>query len=472
MADDLLSRAIWLSTQYPMSATQFEELDSLAADVEALLPELDDDDFASAVLSLVRPMENAGRIGELSGLLVRAASSAVDTRLKGWIRIRQAEVYGANGEAAHALRVLDAVDAQGDHRLSLACTYVRAHCLRDQRNFEAAFETVEDGMEKALEFGDQYTRILLLNVRGGIHYRQARFEAAIDDFETALHLAQRFAPPTARSVRANLAYACRGARRYGRAISELEPILGSAERDDDGDSFIALSALSSVQALLGNLDEAENTLIRAARLVEWGYWRGGESELWLTRWIIAASRGVVESADDAFEQLVRLSAFEGGVELRAVAAMIEAARTDEPRERDYRPQGFISREAWNRLLRGEAEMPANELNRLEELLLNVGRTRLQISSDRSRIVADGQVLDLSRRGPSKRIVAALVDAYPEPVDPWDLVDVAWPEVEVRDPSILNRLYTTLHRLRRDGLEDIVETCDSGYYLSVEPGLLN
>jgi len=168
------------------------------------------------------------------------------------------------------------------------------------------------------------------------------------------------------------------------------------------------------------------------------------------------------------EQLVRLSALETEVELEAVGLMLKSAKNGERADAEYRLQCFISRDAWN----GEVDVQTSDLNQLERLLSNVEFKRFRISEDGLRILAAGTILDLSRRGPSKRIISALVEAYPDAVDSWTLLDAAWPEATVHDPSILNRLYTTLHRLRQDGLEGLIETSDSGYRLCVEPAPLD
>lgn len=83
-------------------------------------------------------------------------------------------------------------------------------------------------------------------------------------------------------------------------------------------------------------------------------------------------------------------------------------------------------------------------------------------------VDDDEPTDISRRGPFRRILRALVDqrqsAPGEPLNAGELVDAGWPDEVLTPESGSQRLYMTVSRMRSQGLKDVVETIDNGYLI--------
>lgn len=95
-----------------------------------------------------------------------------------------------------------------------------------------------------------------------------------------------------------------------------------------------------------------------------------------------------------------------------------------------------------------------------------------VSLDGGRFVGpDGEEVDLSSRGPARRILAALarnrLHAPGDTLEADALIDAGWPGERILPEPARNRLYTTIRELRRLGLADALQTVDRGYRLGDE-----
>lgn len=82
--------------------------------------------------------------------------------------------------------------------------------------------------------------------------------------------------------------------------------------------------------------------------------------------------------------------------------------------------------------------------------------------------------DLGRKelgAAGRRMLSAMVDRHllglREPMRATDLLEVGWPGEEPEHESGMNRVYVTLNRLRKAGLEPVLERIDDGYRLLPE-----
>jgi hypothetical protein len=80
----------------------------------------------------------------------------------------------------------------------------------------------------------------------------------------------------------------------------------------------------------------------------------------------------------------------------------------------------------------------------------------------------GERVSLARSGAMRRVLDALVESrLRAPGAPWTadaLFAIGWPGERARHESSLLRVYTTIRRLRRLGLEGALLTRDDGYLL--------
>lgn len=82
-------------------------------------------------------------------------------------------------------------------------------------------------------------------------------------------------------------------------------------------------------------------------------------------------------------------------------------------------------------------------------------------------LAGGEPIDFTRRGALRRILRALVDAYPRnfALDVAGLIAAGWPGEIVETEAGTARVYTAIKSLRRLGLEGVLVTRDDGYVLA-------
>jgi tetratricopeptide (TPR) repeat protein len=93
---------------------------------------------------------------------------------------------------------------------------------------------------------------------------------------------------------------------------------------------------------------------------------------------------------------------------------------------------------------------------------------IAISKSGRRIAFDnGEPIDFTRRGALRRILRALVDAYPtnKALDVTGLIAAGWPGEIVETEAGTARVYTAIKSLRRLGLEGVLVTRDDGYVLA-------
>lgn len=87
---------------------------------------------------------------------------------------------------------------------------------------------------------------------------------------------------------------------------------------------------------------------------------------------------------------------------------------------------------------------------------------------------DGSVVDLSRRGPARKLLLKLVHerrrAPGVPVPLADMVEVGWPGDRSHPEAAANRVYTAIRLLRSLGLADVICTEDGGYLLDPQVGI--
>lgn len=98
---------------------------------------------------------------------------------------------------------------------------------------------------------------------------------------------------------------------------------------------------------------------------------------------------------------------------------------------------------------------------LDGLVVGIGGTWARLP--------DGQLVDLRRRGPGKRILAALCDVGPTraSLTTADLFAVGWPNEQASPQAAANRVRVALADLRRRGLRDVLERRDGGYRLRAD-----
>lgn len=95
------------------------------------------------------------------------------------------------------------------------------------------------------------------------------------------------------------------------------------------------------------------------------------------------------------------------------------------------------------------------------LVIGISRSGRRVSLD------GGEPIDFTRRGALRRILRALVDAYPRSLALGvnDLIAAGWPGEFVETEAGTARVYTAIKSLRRLGLERVLVTRDDGYVIA-------
>ena len=207
--------------------------------------------------------------------------------------------------------------------------------------------------------------------------------------------------------------------------------------------------------------------------------RGSETDakIWLEQ-----SRAGLEEADAAREMIADVDNF-----FRPVARLLWAETPpngDAPDELS----GELERAAGRRRYRPATRIWTwhgwHHLRQLT-LLLQTHRERLadadpdsalRVAPDGDRfIVPDGPETDLRNRQSLPRILAALADR--RDTDPGAglevdrLVDIGWPDAVLTEDAGRNRAYNAIRQLRDAGLDDLLVTGSSGYYLDPDTPFL-
>jgi hypothetical protein len=111
----------------------------------------------------------------------------------------------------------------------------------------------------------------------------------------------------------------------------------------------------------------------------------------------------------------------------------------------------------------ESSAPSHQL-----LQLGAAPARLRLARDGRALELDGEQFDLSRRGPLRRILLALVEARLRApgaaLSTAEVQEAGWPGERMRPESAAARVYMAIRRLRVLGLQRGLRTCDVGYVL--------
>ena len=94
--------------------------------------------------------------------------------------------------------------------------------------------------------------------------------------------------------------------------------------------------------------------------------------------------------------------------------------------------------------------------------------RLTLGPEAKWFVIDGRGrVDLSRRGPIRRVLARLHEAHRARAPALTLIELqqaGWPGQKIRPESAKRRVYVAIGELRKLGLGDLIVTRDDGYQL--------
>ncbi len=184
--------------------------------------------------------------------------------------------------------------------------------------------------------------------------------------------------------------------------------------------------------------------------------------------LLASARGEHADAERQLHELLDAAIehgdLDGEIAMRSGLARVAAARGDS------RLALLRFDEARAIARRTDDEVEKARLER-EARRLESPRTRsvLVVTRDGRSLTLDGRTIDLSRRGPARRLVVALAEHRlgllhrdRKGLDVDAMLAAGWPGERMRAESGAARVYMAVRRLRELGLESVLRTDDGGY----------
>lgn len=456
-------------------------LEELCPQVElALEREFDPERFAKGVLSLMRPLTDHGRHVTFERLLNVALTRPTTPNTHAWLRVRLAEMALSDGNNVAALEHLQQLPQTRDDEphLELTIYYASAMCARARADFKEACTQCQQGIVMARAAQAHKAYILLHNILGGVYIRSDEPTKAIETFEIALHHSKKHSITLfIDAIENNLASVSITQRQYQQAIKHLSQLYTRFEAANNHESLaVAASNLAITYAATGQWDRCRDTAWRAYELFEQGYWRGGCALCFLVLGIVALADDQQQEAQRELSRAHAAAHDEQRPDLQVIVELLRAISegTIAP-AMPSKPGHIISQEHWRALLAAlttPEQAPPQQLpptNAIEALCWSLlrpqtQRARLWFNSSWDFSLDGQRWISLGRRAAARKLLEALAHAHPEPVEAWALFELAWPQDKVTSAQSINKLYTTIHRLRGLGLEEHLVTAGDGYAL--------
>lgn len=444
----------------------------------ALERELDPERFAQGALSLMRPLTDAGDFVGFERLLSAALTQPTTSNTHAWLRVRLAEMALGDGNSDAATSHLHQLPTprQDEPHLELAIFYTSTMCARARGDYEEAIALNQRGIALARKLQAHKAYILLHNTLGGIYIRTNQQRQAVEAFELALHHSKKHDISLfINYIENNLATASLIEGNYQLAIEYLERLYTRFEEEDKPENLaVTASNLATAYAATGQWALAQATAQRAQALFTQGYWRGGCALSWLVLGMHALEEDHPQTAQQHLTTALAASIDEQRPDLQALAMLLLAILTSQPPPKTTISTGHMVRQDhWSALqealqdpTRHQPELP--HTNAIEALCWRLVRPQRAPSlwfNARWDFSLDGQRwISLGRRAAARTILEALTLAHPAPVQAWTLFELAWPKDQITTAQAINKLYTTIHRLRALGLEEHLITVGDGYAL--------
>ncbi len=322
--------------------------------------------------------------------------------------------------------------------------------LRHQQQWDEALRYLLEARELFESVGDRRGRLVSRHEIAACYTATDRFERAERCYAEAMELASAMGD----RVHTAVFYLGRGRSRFTRgeyAAAESDLLEASILVEEEGHIQLKTATLLYLAAAYGTLERigearryfgrveqifAETDITRERPLFEvlYGYLDAANARLAMRRGDEAAAKRMLRAAYERAESDSELqSALHEAKKL--------AAYLDERVERGELPAGISPRRA---VLRVCEEM-------------------------RWFAVDDAEPVDISRRGPIRRILRVLVEkrleAPGETMTSDEILEAGWPGEVLTPQSASQRLYTTISRMRGLGLQDVLETFDGEYLIA-------
>lgn len=434
------------------------------------------------------------RQGELIERISSAAESIGDARLIARAELARARVHRWEGDLdrsdAALARASRAAARAGDVTTEASCARNLAANRFRAGDLEGFGAHLEEALDAAKRSGRASDEVNALNGLGYLYAERGQVDRALAELERALRLAEEARiPGLIALVHASLsalmlrAERLREAERHSSAAIAIYEELGYV-RQWALEHLVRARARLSLGELEGSRDDASAALDRAR-------WLGLEGPA--NKALVALGAALVLSRDfggahDALERaLSRMSA--GDPEAPRAWAYAGAARAmlghlASAREAFERAGDEMGSALSGLLAVAIGEAPASpavrsaEAQRAVELVRSIASERtvedggpcLEVGEDaRWFRLEDGERVDLTRRRALRAVLFGVVEqhgaARGEPLSVDAVLEAGWPGERMSPESGARRVYVTINRLRKLGLEDLLLTTGDGYMLA-------
>ena len=319
-------------------------------------------------------------------------------------------------------------------------------------NFERAIRAKQEALETHRMFDDVSHMAAAHGDIGNSYAALGELEEAASAFDQAVDLAEQLRHPWFHAEflggRAFVMFE-RGAHAEAAAMLDEALIIAEPEGADRLDAML-LARKGIVQFACGNVEEGDESVDLLREMLE-----GNENRRTELLLEIATAQRSLTDARRALEEDEFALAGE-----RLDAAKTAAGADDESKLVGHRDAYALARTVARRIRQFE-EAYADQLAAAGEAL--------HVSADRCQWFEwEDEVVDLSRRGAPRRILARLVEAHGEApgrgLDTDQIVEAGWPDEPLHPEAAKSRVYTAIRTLRDFGLRDVLLTTDEGYVL--------
>jgi tetratricopeptide (TPR) repeat protein len=322
--------------------------------------------------------------------------------------------------------------------------------LRQKQQWDEAIRYIDESRELFESVGDRRGRLVTSHELAACYTATDQFELAEQCYAEAMELASSMGDREHTAV----FFLGRGRSRFARgdyAAAESDLLEASIAVEEAGHIHLKIAILVCLAATYGALErtgEAKRYFERVEQIFE-------ETDIARERSLFEVMYGYLDAAHAR-------AAMRRGDEAEARRKLRDAYE-----RADATPELPVARhEAQNLLTYLDARVEAGEL----PAGASPKRSVLRVCEEtRWFAVDDAEPVDISRRGPIRRILRALVDrrleAPGETMTSDEIVAAGWPDEVLTAQSASQRLYTTISRMRALGLQDVLETFDGEYLIS-------
>lgn len=376
------------------------------------------------------------------------------------------------GELEQAKAVIEVLLEVADARVRGACYCVLGSIAQQTHRFDQAHARFLEAVETSASAGDDRGAAFARGNLAALAHDAGTYEEACELYAVALESWQRLGDRAqAALVRSNLALVHAAQGHTDRAIEELSEVLDTPGLGAPFDAAVR-GSLGWVHFLAGRPDEAEPHLRQAVAALAEHQDTRTEATLVAQRAAVLCSLGRVAAADGLFDRAELILDDSDEYRTRRLVSLLRGFRDVAVGRQD----DALARLAAAR--RGGPSMPPlvqvsddarSAADALEAQLVSSTDEALLVVEDGATFrMPHAEPVSIQRFAAASSMLRALVDARIErpghALDVPQLFAIGWPDEQIQERSMRNRVHVALSKLRAAGLREVLLRGDAGYLL--------